>query len=112
MQPAADRRAKKLSTLSHDARKLADKLELVQGAIRKEGVALALVRFRERQGERGAIVDLHSAAGVLRAYAAILEASCRAIVKKEAARAATAIPAVSAKPTGSSLISACSQAGS
>jgi hypothetical protein len=76
MPLATDRRAK-LSELSHDARITADKLELLQDAIRQEGVALALVRHREAHGERGAIVDLNGAAGTLRAYAAILESNLR-----------------------------------
>ena len=92
MHTATDRRVKKLSELSHDARKTADKLEFLEDAIRAEGVALALVRFREAHGERAAIVDLRSAAGVLRAYAAILESSVRMAEMRARKAAKTAGP--------------------
>jgi hypothetical protein len=77
MPRVSDPRAQKFVKLSQSARKTADTLELLQDEIRAEGIALALVRRREANGERGAIVDLRSAAGVLRAYAAILEANIR-----------------------------------
>lgn len=98
MQPATDRRAKKLSELSHTARKTADKLEFLQDAIRAEGVALALVRFREAHGERAAIVDLRSAASVLRAYAAILESNVRMAAMRDR-KAAKAAAEQNAEPT-------------
>src|ERR1700682_628740 len=92
MPSPADRRAKKLSALSRDVRKTADKLESIQSTIRQEGVGLALVRFRERQGERAAIVDLTGAASTLRAYAAILESSCRAIEQRVKSEAVETVP--------------------
>ncbi|MHB8499714.1 MAG: hypothetical protein ACYDCG_18270 [Candidatus Acidiferrales bacterium] len=91
MEPATDPRTQKLSELSHNARKTADTLESLQDEIRAEGVALELVRHREAQGERRAIVDLRSAASVLRAYAAILENNIR-MAEMRARKAARAVP--------------------
>jgi hypothetical protein len=90
MTPASGR-TEKFVELSTTARKTADRLESLQEEIRAEGIALELVRHREAQGERGALVDLRSAASVLRAYAAILEANIRMaeMRKRKAAKAGT-----------------------
>jgi hypothetical protein len=90
MTPATGR-TQKFVELSRSARKTAEELESLQDEIRAEGVALELVRHREANGERGAIVDLSSAASVLRAYASILEANIRMaeMRKRKAAKAGT-----------------------
>jgi hypothetical protein len=99
MTPDADPRSKKFVELSRSARKTADQLESLQDEIRAEGIALELLRHREAHGERGAIVDLRSAAGVLRAYAAILETNIRMaeLRERKAAKAGTQPLAASAE---------------
>ena len=94
MPAPVEQRSRRLAVLSHQARKVAAKLDFLQDTIRQEGVALALVRFRAKHGERAAIVDLSSAASTLRAYAAILESSCRVIERRMKREAAKRIPPI------------------